>query len=321
MVRIGPNTDLDETTWNSPNYTAAGNVPAAFGMRREIKGITIHHWGAEGQRFENVCNFLSRPGGTTSAHFVVEGGRAACLISPAHAAWHSGSAVGNATTIGIECRPEMTAADFTSLVELVAYLESVYGELSIYGHKDFFNTACPGKYYPELANLVKRVNEAKKGVAITPANVKSESNEGDWLSMATAEDVYKQVTKAINDAFTPGRAGEKVAGTPYLHLARIEEKVDKVQDRLNIVWGGIFTDFSYSGQPGTNEPGVIKLLKANAETAVGLNEKLEALGAVAANGGVVTTAAVSKVTGIDESKLRAILHEELSLLSITKKGA
>lgn len=161
MVRIGPNTVLDETTWNSPNYTPQSSVPAVFGMARNITGITIHHWGAEGQRFEDVANYLSRPNGNTSAHFVVEGGRAACLITPANAAWHSGSAVGNATTIGIECRPEMTEADFTSLVELIVYLEGIYGDMKIFGHKDWFNTACPGKYYHKLANLIDRVNEAK----------------------------------------------------------------------------------------------------------------------------------------------------------------
>lgn len=170
MQRIGPNTILDETTWNSPNYTPAASVPAVYGMARTITGITIHHWGVEGQAYENVGNFLSRAGGNTSAHFVVESGRAACLISPEHAAWHTGSAVGNATTIGIECRPEMSEGDFQSLVELVVWLESVYGEMKIYGHKDWSATACPGKYYNRLGELIERVNAAKAG-ASAPAPV------------------------------------------------------------------------------------------------------------------------------------------------------
>lgn len=147
-----------------------------------------------------------------------------------------------------------------------------------------------------------------------------DSLKGDWLSMATAEDVYKQVTRAIEEAFTPGKAGVKTAGVPYLHLARIEEKVDKVQERLNIVWGGIFTDFSYSGKPGTNEPGIIKLLKSNAGAVSGLEAKLQALGAVAQNGGVVTTGAVSAVTGISEERLREIVAEEVGSLALVKKG-
>lgn len=159
--RIGPNTVLDETTWNSPNYTPAGSVPAVYGQPRRITGITIHHWGVEGQRYENVANYLSRRGGNTSAHFVVEAGRAACLVSPQHAAWHAGSATGNATTIGIECRPEMSDADFQSLVELVVYLEGIYGDMKIYGHKDWSATACPGKYYNKLGTLIQRVNAAK----------------------------------------------------------------------------------------------------------------------------------------------------------------
>jgi len=167
--RIGPNTVLDETTWNSPNYTPAASVPAVYGMPRKITGITIHHWGVEGQRYENVANYLSRRNGNTSAHFVVEAGRAACLVSPQHAAWHAGSAVGNATTIGIECRPEMSDADFQSLVELVAWLESLYGNMKIYGHKDWSATACPGKYYNKLGNLIERVNAAKASASKTAA--------------------------------------------------------------------------------------------------------------------------------------------------------
>ena len=164
-TKIGPTTWLDESTWSSPNFTPAASVPAVYGQPRKITGVTVHHWGVDGQRYETVANFLSRPNGNTSAHFVVEAGRAACLISPANAAWHAGSAAGNATTIGIECRPEMTAGDVASLVELIAWLEGVYGPLKVYGHKDWHNTACPGRYYPRLGEIINRVNALESGKA------------------------------------------------------------------------------------------------------------------------------------------------------------
>lgn len=190
--RIGPNTVLDETTWNSPNYTPASSVPAVYGQPRRITGITIHHWGVEGQRYENVANFLSRRGGNTSAHFVVEAGRAACLVSPEHAAWHAGSAAGNATTIGIECRPEMSDADFQSLVELVVYLEGIYGDMKIYGHKDWSATACPGKYYNKLGTLIERVNAAKAG-----ASASAQARPATTSSMVMPVEGFR-ITQAFN---------------------------------------------------------------------------------------------------------------------------
>jgi N-acetyl-anhydromuramyl-L-alanine amidase AmpD len=85
-------------------YTPAALVPAAFGRARTIDGIVIHHWGSLGQRHDDVVKFFVSGPGATSAHFVVSAGRIDCLVSPQDAAWHSGNAVGNATTIGIECQ-------------------------------------------------------------------------------------------------------------------------------------------------------------------------------------------------------------------------
>lgn len=159
---------IDETTWNSQNFTPAQSVPAVYGQARNITGITVHWWGSYGQRFNDVANYLSRPGGNTSAHFVVEAGRVACLIDPRNAAWHAGSATGNATTIGIECRPEMTPGDLETLAYLIAWLEDVYGPMKIYGHRDWSSTACPGTYYDKLGWVIDRVNRIHAG-AKTPA--------------------------------------------------------------------------------------------------------------------------------------------------------
>lgn len=165
-IKIGENTKLDEVTFNSPNFTAAGDVPAVYGMPRTIKSVTIHWYGDPNASYTAqsafaAASYLSRPGGNTSAHFAVEDGIAYCMVSPENAAWHSGSAEGNATSIGIECHPRMSEGDFQSVVELVKYLESIYGSLHIYGHQDWSATACPGTYYPRLGELIERVNGAK----------------------------------------------------------------------------------------------------------------------------------------------------------------
>lgn len=171
MTTLKTSTVIDETTWNSPNYTPAASVPAVFGRPRTTSRVTIHHWGNDGQRFNDVANYLSRNGGTTSAHFVVEAGRVACLVSPENAAWHSGSAEGNATSIGIECRPEMSEGDLAEVVALIEWLEDVYGPQEVWLHREWSATACPGRYASMRNEIVRRVNalQSTSGHAQAPA--------------------------------------------------------------------------------------------------------------------------------------------------------
>lgn len=171
MTTLRTGTVVDETTWNSQNFTPAASVPAVFGRPRTTSRVTIHHWGNDGQSFNNVANYLSRRGGNTSAHFVVEAGRVACLVSPANAAWHSGSAEGNATSIGIECRPEMSEGDINEVVALIEWLEDVYGPQEVWLHREWSATACPGRYANMRDEIVRRVNvlQGTSGNAQAPA--------------------------------------------------------------------------------------------------------------------------------------------------------
>lgn len=170
MTTLKTGTVIDESTWNSPNYTPAAAVPAVFGRARTTGRITIHHWGNDGQNFNAVANYLSRAGGNSSAHFVVEAGRVACLVSPVDAAWHSGSAEGNATSTGIECRPEMSEGDINEVVALIEWIEDVYGPQEIWLHREWSATACPGRYANMRDEIVRRVNvlQGTSGEAAAP---------------------------------------------------------------------------------------------------------------------------------------------------------
>jgi peptidoglycan hydrolase-like protein with peptidoglycan-binding domain len=148
-----------------------------YGHASKPTGITIHHWGSTGQKFENVVAWLRGPKGGTSnrgssAHYVVEAGRVNQLVGDSRAAWHAGSTPGNGSTIGIECRPEMSDGDWATLVQLCADLEEEHGSMKYYGHKDWKSTACPGSYYAQLGKLVKDVNAEhaarKKGGTTAP---------------------------------------------------------------------------------------------------------------------------------------------------------
>ena len=152
-----------ETQYDSPNYTAGrqGN---------RIAGITIHHWGVDGQKHDDVVRFLCRQGGNTSAHYVVSGGRVTCIVAPGDTAWHAGNWQANCSQIGIECRPECTSGDMKTVAELIADLRKTYGYLPLSPHKRFFNTACPGRWEAKLGWLDKRAEEIRNGKSTPTQN-------------------------------------------------------------------------------------------------------------------------------------------------------
>ena len=144
------------TKFNSPNYTAGrqGN---------KIQEIIIHHWGIDGQAFMTPVNWLCRPNGTSSAHYVVQSGKVACIVDCANTAWHAGNFSHNLKSIGIECRPEMSAGDLETVCELVADIYKVYGVLPVVGHKDVSSTSCPGRYYSKLGYIKQRAIDIMNG--------------------------------------------------------------------------------------------------------------------------------------------------------------
>ena len=154
------------------------------GVQHNVDKIILHHWGATGQTFEGVCAWFENLSCQTSAHYVVEGGRVACLVNLSDTAYHAGDWGANLTSIGIEARPEMSAADLETVCELVAYLYKVYGELPIYGHKDFSPTACPGKYYAKLDYIHDRALEL---MDVTDNNVGDINEPSKWAAESWAK--------------------------------------------------------------------------------------------------------------------------------------
>ncbi|WP_172193235.1 peptidoglycan recognition protein family protein [Actinomyces faecalis] len=156
MTAIAPNTAVTEVV-PSPNLTQGRTGP--------LTGIVIHHWGTDGQTHDQVLRTLrtANTTGRVSAHYCVSAGRVTQLVSDRDTAWHCRGS--NATTIGIECRPEMSDADFETVAGLVAAIRSEHGPLPLSGHLDHMATACPGRWYARLADLDARARQ----IAGTPA--------------------------------------------------------------------------------------------------------------------------------------------------------
>lgn len=149
MTTIVPN-------WAVTDVRQSGNFNA--GRARALDAIVIHHWGVDGQRHQDVVNFLcnaNRPN-RTSAHYVVSAGRATQIVSDRDTAWHCPN--WNARGIGIECHPEMTAADFEQVATVVAAIRSEHGHLPLSGHQDHYPTACPGRWESQLGRLSARAD-------------------------------------------------------------------------------------------------------------------------------------------------------------------
>lgn len=151
------------TEFDSPNFTRAANSRAVFGSERVIRSIVIHHWGdpAAHPSFDGTVNWLCRPNGDSSAHLVVEAGRAAWLVDAADVAWASGG-YANPRTIAIELNPRASEADYITAAEVVADLRHTYGNLSLYPHHFFSETECPGNWNLDKLDMMAYKAEEKR---------------------------------------------------------------------------------------------------------------------------------------------------------------
>lgn len=145
-------------------------------------GIIIHHWGQDGQTHDGVVSWLTNREAGTSAHYVASAGRVTCLVDPIDSAWHAGNWPSNYANVGIECRPEMSADDFETVAEVVAWLWKRFSRIPLSGHRDHVQTACPGRWYPQLGALAARAEEILSGAPTTTAkSAHARINEGESM--------------------------------------------------------------------------------------------------------------------------------------------
>lgn len=150
-------------TLNSAVTDVAWSPNVSYGRPSDPQFIVIHHWGDDGQSHQNVVNWLTNPNSGASAHYVASDGRVTQLVHDYDRAWHAGPG-GNPAGIGIECRPEMSDGDWDTVAGLISAIREEWGDLPLYGHRDFMETYCPGRWYPHLDAL----SAAADGHTYTP---------------------------------------------------------------------------------------------------------------------------------------------------------
>jgi hypothetical protein len=159
VITLRDGTVIDESV-NAVHLTAAADVPSVFRQGpRVVTSITIHWWGrgADGQpltrdTYDMNMNYLASDNDrSSSAHYIAKAKRVNCLVSPDDAAWHAGSAIGNTTSVGIECCPEGSGGDYETVAALVAFIRSIYGDIPLVVHNHWVGTECPGVW--DIARL------------------------------------------------------------------------------------------------------------------------------------------------------------------------
>lgn len=165
------------------------------GRTTKVTDVVIHHYGDDSATYESSVNWLTRPGASTSAHFVVDQGRVARIVKPTDTAWHAGDWPVNTRSIGIENHPIWTQAREDTLVQLCADLEEEYGGLRYTVHSDHTATACPGRWKARVPHIIDGINRELARRKATPAPVKPPAaavatyhvvKPGEYLSLIAA---------------------------------------------------------------------------------------------------------------------------------------
>ena len=214
------------------NRTAPCHTKGRGGNK--IKYIVIHHWDdpAKKPSFDGVVNWFATGRGNNSAHYVVEAGKAARMVSESDTAWHAGNWAYNQQSIGIECNPRNTDADRKTIGELIDDIQKRHGKLTILGHKDCSSTTCPGNYYPPAKVLAPYIGKTNGSSAKPAAPNPAPAPAGNVDALARA---------VINGQYGNGEERKKRLGANYA----------AVQKRVNEILGGTTASKLPASKPAT----------------------------------------------------------------------
>ena len=208
------------TQYDSPNHGGFGTQIAL-----PAKRAVLHWWGnPSGQNPQGIIAWLCNPVSEVSAHAVVWKGNVACLVNYDEPSWANGNAAANTSAITLECDPNDIDGTIPTVVEYLADLvrqDVLAADFDLTGHKDWSNTACPGTYYPRLAEIRQAVARNLAGQT-TP-------------TQPDEEEVVSDSADKLWEALKPGIGGQQNAGYGWerlvAQLERIEARLDELLAR------------------------------------------------------------------------------------------
>lgn len=209
------------TQYDSPNHGGFG-TQIALPARRAV----LHWWGnPSGQNPQGIIDWLCNPASQVSAHAVVWKGNVACLVNYDEPSWANGNATANTTAITLECDPNDIDGTIPTIVDYLADLvrqRNLVEDFELTGHRDWYNTACPGDYYSRLAEIRQAVRDDLAGITTTPSEEEDIMSTESTALLGTIADRLLVVC----DALTTGKEGVKFDGDVIARLRSIESKLD-----------------------------------------------------------------------------------------------
>lgn len=203
-----------DSDWEAANNTT--------GYRGTPQGFCIHH--SAGMTLDMVPTFLANQ---TSAHYGIKGHQVRQFVSDAQGAWATGNTWANTWLLHIECansagEPDWPVAEETvdTLVEFLAgkCREHGIGGLAVggnlFGHRDFYNTFCPGVLYERLGEIADRVNALLDSGAESEDDVSAQDVWNyDYDNTAPGGNMYNAVVSGMRELLdTDGSAAQAETG-------------------------------------------------------------------------------------------------------------
>lgn len=246
-----------------------GRIREKDGERQvgELREIAIHHWGSDGQKFENVVNWLAADGNgnnNSSAHEVIEGDRVAVLAGYDDGTWNSGTMDGNLNNYAFELRPEADELTIrTAAARIKAVRDHAGKDIPLKPHRSYVSTQCPGRYM-DLLGVLDRLARGEKveieaGNYAAPSPVKTDSpltEDGRW-GRATSEEVQSRLGVTADGRMGPSswEALQRALGT------RTDGTVSKQSHRHDALGNGISPNgWDYTG-PGSSGSTMVEALQ------------------------------------------------------------
>lgn len=203
-----------DSDWRAANNTT--------GYRGTPQGFCIHH--SAGLTINMTPVFLAN---STSAHYGIKGHHVRQFVPDNEGAWAAGDERANTNLLHIECvnftgAPDWPVAEetVTTLIEFLAdkcrehgFERLAVGE-NLFGHRDFYNTFCPGVLYERLGEIADRVNALLDSGAESEDDVSAQDVWNyDYEGTAPGGNMYNAVVNGMRELLnTSGTAAQDETG-------------------------------------------------------------------------------------------------------------
>lgn len=217
------------TQFDSPNTSS-------YRRALPIRRVILHWWGnPTGQDPYGVINWLCNPAAQVSAHAVIWPGNVAVLVDYDRESWANGNQSVNRAALSLECDPNNVEATIPTIVAYLADLvrDGVLApDFTLDGHRDVVSTACPGAYYPRLAEIRQAVD--------TPPTPDTPDTPEEEPTMYVISCPDRGIALAGSGLWAPCRDADDVHTAIRLSGGRVLETADPAEwDRWRYLLVGI----------------------------------------------------------------------------------